>query len=405
MRLRFLAFGVLLTTVAACDSGFGPGESGEPITVRVMPASVYLLSTEDELSLSAQVLDGWGSEVSGVEVQWRSTNPEAVAVSEDGVVSAEAPGRARVTATAGPATGSATVVALAGPRIRSGEFRMELHYATEAPERVRKALERGAARWEEVVLGDLPSVRVQAGAGECGEGSPEVRREVDDLLVLVQVEEIDGPGGTLASAGPCAVREGTTLPVMGRVRLDEDDVERLDDMGVLDAVVLHELGHVLGIGALWSRTPFLANPSLPDARGADTHFAGPAAVAAFDAVGGRDADISKVPVENREGSRGTRDTHWRMQVFGHELMTGFVRVGDNPLSRVTVASLEDLGYRVEQGAAEPFQVGPFPPLAPGVEAEEPVGILLEKEPPSWPIQVLDPDGVPVDVLFPSGPSP
>jgi hypothetical protein len=37
-------------------------------------------------------------------------------------------------------------------------------------------------------------------------------------------------------------------------------------------------------------------------------------------------------------------------------MTGFVDVGGNPLSRVTVASLQDLGYVVDMNAAEPFSL-------------------------------------------------
>ena len=37
-------------------------------------------------------------------------------------------------------------------------------------------------------------------------------------------------------------------------------------------------------------------------------------------------------------------------------MTGFVNVGGNPMSRMTIASLEDLGYQVNLGAAEPYQL-------------------------------------------------
>jgi hypothetical protein len=50
-----------------------------------------------------------------------------------------------------------------------------------------------------------------------------------------------------------------------------------------------------------------------------------------------------VPVENT-GGPGTRNSHWRETVFRNELMTGFVGVaGGNPLSRMTVGSLQDLG--------------------------------------------------------------
>ena len=35
-------------------------------------------------------------------------------------------------------------------------------------------------------------------------------------------------------------------------------------------------------------------------------------------------------------------------------MTGFVAAASNPLSRVTIASLQDLGYVVDMSAAEPY---------------------------------------------------
>ena len=37
-------------------------------------------------------------------------------------------------------------------------------------------------------------------------------------------------------------------------------------------------------------------------------------------------------------------------------MTGFLTTGSNPLSRVTVASLRDLGYDVDEGGADAFQL-------------------------------------------------
>lgn len=37
-------------------------------------------------------------------------------------------------------------------------------------------------------------------------------------------------------------------------------------------------------------------------------------------------------------------------------MTGFLNQGVNPLSRITIASLEDLGYSVSYSAADPFSL-------------------------------------------------
>ena len=63
---------------------------------------------------------------------------------------------------------------------------------------------------------------------------------------------------------------------------------------------------------------------------------------------------TSVPVENTGGS-GTADAHWRESVFGNELMTGWLNSGiTNPLSRITVASMADLGYQVNMNAADSY---------------------------------------------------
>lgn len=69
-----------------------------------------------------------------------------------------------------------------------------------------------------------------------------------------------------------------------------------------------------------------------------------------------------VPVENT-GGVGTRDSHWRETIFKNELMTGFVGGKPNPLSRVTVASLKDLGYVVDLSKAEKYKLPDLMDLA------------------------------------------
>jgi hypothetical protein len=69
-----------------------------------------------------------------------------------------------------------------------------------------------------------------------------------------------------------------------------------------------------------------------------------------------------VPVENT-GGPGTRDSHWREIIFRNELMSGFIARAGNPLSRVTTASLGDLGYQVDLDAAEPYQLPDLAQLA------------------------------------------
>lgn len=217
-----------------------------------------------------------------------------------------------------------------------------------------QAFEDARARWESLVTGDLEDVPLIAEAGSCGPGSPAVNETVDDLLIFVTLEEIDGPGDILGSAGPCFIRTSNDLTILGAMRFDTADLDEIEAEGLLPTVILHEMGHLLGFGTLWPFQHLLADPSVAKgAGGADPHFTGAQAIAAFDQVGGSSYSGNKVPVEDT-GGEGTADVHWRESVFGNELMTGFVNLGQNPLSIVTVASLADQGYAVNLAGADPY---------------------------------------------------
>jgi hypothetical protein len=79
---------------------------------------------------------------------------------------------------------------------------------------------------------------------------------------------------------------------------------------------------------------------------------------AFDDVGGIPYTGAKVPVENDDAifDTGSLDSHWRESVFGAELMSPAIDLGFNPLSVVTVESLEDLGYVVDPSGADPYSL-------------------------------------------------
>lgn len=219
-----------------------------------------------------------------------------------------------------------------------------------------------ANRWAQIIIGDVPDVFV-TGLGL-----------VDDVAIEASAPTIDGPGGILGQAGPRTLRSGSFIPASGVMQFDSADVANLETSGQLENVILHEMGHVLGIGTIWSSLGLLQG-----AGGADPRFLGAGATAEYNAI--FDRAESSVPVANTGGS-GTRDAHWRESVFNNELMTGFLDGGDNPLSRITVASLADMGYEVDLDAADPYT----PPGSLTAEVAQsvapPVGrlITLEFEP-------------------------
>jgi hypothetical protein len=219
-----------------------------------------------------------------------------------------------------------------------------------------------ADRWSRFITADVPRVRV----------GDEV---IDDCLIYAAGSHIDGPSGILGQAGPRFLRPGSLLPALGYVEFDRADLARMEMDGSLENVIVHELGHVLGMGTIWGQMGLL--------RGAGTAnpvFMGESAMREFAALVGSD-DPVPVPVENK-GGPGTRDGHWRETVLGNELMTGFLNEAANPVSRVTIAALQDMGYRVNLEAADDFFLPDFLRLSlMGIGAvEHPEGCMMARPP-------------------------
>ncbi len=218
----------------------------------------------------------------------------------------------------------------------------------------RAAFDGAAARWGGLITGDLANITPSVAAGTCGTNSPALNFNVDDLVIFAAVENIDGPGSILGSAGWC-IRRAAGLPIVGTMRFDAADMANLESGGHLGEVITHEMGHVVGIGSLWNTFGLLQEPSqgIPQ----DTWYSGVNGLTGFNNIGGASyTGGNKVPVENTGGG-GTANVHWREAVLGTELMTGFLNGGGaNPLSELTVRSLIDLGYTVNVAGADPFSV-------------------------------------------------
>lgn len=314
------------------------------------------------------VVDDLGDPVAGVTVNFATIggigsliNTSAV-TNASGVASAGgwtlAAGANVVTATvvaAGPVTNSPTVYSAKGKASSAG-FDINLRFASVPSASQLAAFSTAAARWETIITGDIASQALQLEIGDCGSNFA-MNETVDDLAIVVQLQPIDGVNNILGSAGPCVSRAApVSFAALGTMEFDTADLDNLLAGGGLGDVILHEMGHVLGIGTIWSAKGFLVNPSPLTGTGLDTHFSGPNAVAAFNATGGASySGGGKVPVENTQGGAGTRNSHWRESVLDRELMTGFYDGGvANPLSIITVQSLRDLGYTVDNAGADSF---------------------------------------------------
>ncbi|GGJ31893.1 leishmanolysin-related zinc metalloendopeptidase [Deinococcus roseus] len=196
-----------------------------------------------------------------------------------------------------------------------------------------------ANRWSSVIAAGLPDA-----SGTINGQS----LKVDDLQITASAVSIDGVGKVLGRAGPDLVRNDTGLPITGTMEFDSADLKLMEANGTLSGVILHEMGHVLGIGTLWSK--FITYNGNSNCQGATAiSFNGTHATTQYHSLG----KTGNVPVENQY-SAGTKCGHWSEALFGNELMTGFVNMGSMPLSKITVGALEDLGYKVNYNAAEAY---------------------------------------------------
>ena len=238
---------------------------------------------------------------------------------------------------------------------------------TPPAQKYQSAFEAAAARWEQIITHDVPNHSLD-GYQPLPDATP--LDNVDDLLIYARIVSIDGEKGTLGYAGPLLSRVPSALPLVSIVTLDLDDLERLSDER-LSAVILHEIGHALGFGVHpWEDHNLLQNPSLapdgfPITPEPDTHFSGAKAIAAFNAAGGASYTGAKVPVENAFGGSASLDSHWRESILDTELMTPFLGEEEVafPFSAITIQSMADIGYRVDDSQADAYTLPSTVPLA------------------------------------------
>ena len=229
-------------------------------------------------------------------------------------------------------------------------------------------------RWESIINGDMTGTVSSSGLNSTFACTNYPLR-IDDLYICGQEAVIDGLGGILGSTVLIYARgAGAVNPLTGREYLvalagqmifDTDDLNLLVRTGKLDSVVLHEMGHALGIGTLWDFNGLYS-------QGSGVYNPGTSADREWKAIG----CSGPLPVELDRGI-GSANVHWDEECLRYELMTGGTDLSSNrePLSRITIGSLKDMGYKVDFNQADPFtiddlrQCGSFCPGAGGRRRE------------------------------------
>ncbi|HEU4800399.1 MAG TPA: leishmanolysin-related zinc metalloendopeptidase [Gemmatimonadales bacterium] len=366
-----------------------------------LPASAIVVEGDGQAGLTfnplavaprVRLLDQYGNPSPGTSVQWGVSSGGGVVVAALGTT--DAAGEAWARWVLGGSVGQqqlkaefsfavAPIYFSASGQAVSSPFDIEVIYATPPTAEQQAAVNFAVGRWRAIIQNDLPPWLVNLEAGACDENQPAINRTVDDLLLVVDFSYIDGYNGILGSAGPCVLRGTSQLPAFGTIAIDEADAATLVSRGELRDVMIHELGHVLGIGTVWIRKLLLAGATSGDPR-----YIGSAGISGYRAMGGTDPSVA---VE-AGGGAGTALSHWRESTFDSELMTGYIGGTNNPLTRMTARSLTDLGYVVDDATADPL--GFIPSLrrdAQAARARVPVRQLRER-PLTGPIIVSYPDG-------------
>ncbi|HET9982393.1 MAG TPA: leishmanolysin-related zinc metalloendopeptidase [Longimicrobiales bacterium] len=339
---------VASAVVGALEVSAGDGQTATVRTAVATPPAVLVRDRSGQpaagVTVTFRVAAGGGSVGQGTAV----TDSGGIASAGRWTLGAQ-PGANALVASAGGSTVrfTATAVAVAAPTSPAGGYTIGIRWISSPSDRHRQAVQAAVARWQQVITADLVDVPLKAAAGACFQTQPAINEMVDDLVIYIEFVPIDGAGKVLGSSGPCYVRSDNGLPVMGYMKLDVEDLRQMETRGTLDDVVLHEMGHVLGIGTLWTDKGLLAGAGTDDPT-----FTGQFGIAGYRDLGGTRPGV---PVENT-GDTGTRDGHWRESVFGNELMTGYINSAGNPLSEMTVTSLRDLGYGANPGAASGYTI-------------------------------------------------
>uniref|UniRef100_A0A7S3DPL2 Uncharacterized protein n=1 Tax=Entomoneis paludosa TaxID=265537 RepID=A0A7S3DPL2_9STRA len=204
-------------------------------------------------------------------------------------------------------------------------------------------------KWETIVVGSTsPPV-------EFKEDLWQRPKTLSGIYITGEAAPIDGVGKILGSSGP---RTMITTPeqnpvnhnrhfkqtLTGEMTFDSDDIAKMLLDGTYKDVIVHEMGHVLGLGTMWEYN------GLHSGRENDPVYRGINAQREYTNYG----FPGKLEVEVDHGE-GTAGGHWDEECLRSEIMTGMA----DPVmqfSKITVGGMEDLGYKVDYTAADQYSI-------------------------------------------------
>jgi hypothetical protein len=369
MHLRQLS-GVLAFTLLiwGCSDSSGPPAGGETLVIRSGSAQTALAGTALPNPIVVALQDGAGKPNGRQTATFTVTagggflSSSTGQTNPDGTITAPTwtLGKSDVPQTMQVSIGDKTAEASASVQTL---YKIEVRFFGRPLTQSQQALfTSAAARLRAIVVGKLPVVSVAgADVSDCiGQQTAPLTGTVDGLVVYASLDSIDGRSKTLAQSGPCFVRQNELgepdyRTVIGVMKFDTADVAPLIAANALESTIVHEMLHVVGLGTFWEPKNLIITSDTVNAR-----YIGPAGAAGCRGVGGTVTCASSVPIENCVGQSpcgaGQIFSHWRETTFKTELMTAYLNSGTDPLSSMSIKSLEDLNYTVNTAAADAYTI-------------------------------------------------
>ena len=391
-----IARGDATITVTATDTGglaasqsfgvrVGDFPNRAPVVTSPLPDLSAIEGWRYRAYLPAVFTDPDGDGLTWSAISTNSAVAKAELSNDSVVVNALAPGSATVTVTATDPEGLYATDRFE-VEVLAVSFDLDLLITDGFSDAQRSEIERARNSWESILEGTEFGNAILPDTVSCLGLTTTSVATLDDHLVLVGIDSIDGSGGVLAHAGFCYTRISDGTPAVSATVFDEVDIDLVLSAGSLADVAFHEFAHGLGfVDYYWERHNLLEI-------GADPHFAGAGAVGAFNSAGGTTYTGARVPISSPDHS------HWRESVFGREGMTPRISLGvGNPFSAVTLEAMADIGYVVNSSLADDYELpGGIPPDAAVDRAGEVFDLSGDVVP--GPIVVIDADGRVVHVI-------
>jgi hypothetical protein len=411
MMLRFVnrsaAATLVLALAASCKDSGGPEKLGPPASLTLSSATIPTAPANTPLTTALQITvkDAAGHALPNTEVtfavtagggslaSFKDTTDASGQVTLPAWTLGKSAEPQKVTATA---TGSSSPVTVDVNATVQTKYNIVVRfYGTPMSASQQALFTKAAQRLMGIITGDVIDASAQGQnidlATSCNiSGQPPFNELVDDIIIYASIQAIDGPGKILAQSGPCLQRDqgtnakGDTLwmPAVGKMEFDQADLTTITAGGSLQDVITHEMLHVLGFGVFWADEELLS-----DTATADPRYTGEQARLGCVAMGGTSTCAQSVPVESG-GGEGTRLSHWRENSFNNELMTGFINSTQNPLSRMTIGSMADIGYVVNNADFDAYSIPGGALRAAGSSAPNIVSTGWERPAPGTGVWVL-----------------